>query len=237
MTRGSTSNESPGTKATGRFSGSVPWIRGRARQLPDRRAGALRPDVQGRRNADRPGREPGALLAIGRCAAFAQGAVPLEQEGVKKPLPGEPWQVAETPAAGTAARRRRSRSRPRPDRERTVATMSATPPLSHRRADVVSRPFRRFLEPEHSSSGDREGAGPDRAMGHSLLGRGEAQAGRRSAVRRRAGDGLDGPAGGRGDRGGRAARPSRPADWSMLSPQGRRLDQAHVVASWPWNLD
>ncbi len=39
------------------------------------------------------------VLALGRCAAVAQGAVLLNKKGVKKPAPGEPWQVAETPAA------------------------------------------------------------------------------------------------------------------------------------------
>ena len=49
-------------------------------------------------------RQPDPLLAVGRGPAFAQGAGALEQAGVKKPAPGEPWQVAETPPTPAAPR-------------------------------------------------------------------------------------------------------------------------------------
>ena len=101
----------------------------------------------------------------------------LNKFGVKKPAPGEPWQVpVETAAPAAAAQPAPCNPRPRPrpaplgDRQRDAALMPAPPAASHRRSDSVSGHPGRFLEPEHPQSGDRQGAGEHQAVGYPRLG-------------------------------------------------------------------
>ena len=189
----------------------------RPRRASDRRARALRPDVAECRDADRPGREPHTLLAVGRCQPSHKVQALLNKFKVKNPHRASPGRCRADAGRGPSSssgpgRRQPRRNRPPPDRSTDIAAaMAGSPP---HRIDVLTlfpALFDRFLEPEHPPTGDRQGTGRNRAVGYPRLGRGEAQAGRRSAVRRRSGNGPDGPAGRRGNRGrcrdGRAARP------------------------------
>ena len=117
----------------------------------------------------------------------------LNRHGVKKPAPGEPWQLPETRAGtgtGIGARsggRGRAPRRP-PDRERPDAETRRC--LRRRvRFDLLTlfpALFDGIPEREHPEAGDRQGAGRGPPLGHPRLGRGEAPAGGRPPLRRRA---------------------------------------------------